>query len=188
MNIVEAADRIAEEAHKGVMRKWQPEQYIVHPRRCSAMAKQMGYGEVLQAAMLCHDVIEDVGAGLAPEERERLKKHYAERIKNECGQAVLHLVLELTFPTEGDEWEGRPRAEKNAVREKHMRGMSKLAMVGKMIDTNDNYRDMAGAPKRLIQKTRDEGWVRYDILKDADPKMATILKEAIVNLSSFLKG
>lgn len=188
MDIVENAKNIALEAHKDVKRKWSPAPYFVHPERCAKLAKELGYGEVLQATMFLHDVVEDAGDGLAPEERDRLKKHYSERIKKECGLEVLVLVMELTFPTEGEEWKHRARAEKNVIREAQMRKMSQLAQVGKMIDSYDNYGDMEHAPKRLIQKTMDDGWARYDILKCADDKLAALLKERILGMSKFMKG
>jgi (p)ppGpp synthase/HD superfamily hydrolase len=170
MNIVEKADAIAEEAHKGVMRKWSSDPYIVHPRRCAEKAKSYGLGDVIVAAMLNHDVLEDAG------------EQWAERIEKDCGSEVLALVRELTFPTEGKEWEHKSRAEKNKIREPMMRAMSPAAKICKMIDSIDNYGDMVNAPPRLIEKTVHDGWRRYDILHYAHAGLAAELKAAIQNL------
>lgn len=176
MNIIENAKKIAYTAHEGTNRKWSVAPYIVHPERCAEMAKNRGYSDVIQAAMYSHDILEDCG------------EQWAENIENECGNEVLALVRELTFPTEGKEWEGRPRAEKNVIREAQMRKMSKEAKICKMLDSIDNYGDMERAPRRLIHKTIDDGWRRLDILKDADPELAKIMKAAIEKMEKLVRS
>ncbi len=182
MSIVEKAKAIAYEAHKGVKRKWGDDPYIVHPERvANKVASLVGVNDEDVAAAWLHDVIEDSGEGLAPAAKAAVKEQYAQRIKDECGEIVLSLVQELTFPTEGDEWAGRPRAEKNIVRFAHMRGMTKRAQRIKMVDRWDNLNDMVNAPHKLIRKSTDESWELLDICKDADAVMASELKDAILN-------
>jgi len=181
MNMIQKAKQLATEAHKGVNRKWGNDPYIIHPERVAAKVATLdGCNEEDVAAAWLHDVIEDSGEGLAPEAKAAVKEQYAQRIKDECGEVVLSLVRELTFPTEGDEWAGRPRAEKNVVRFAHMRGMTKRAQRIKMVDRWDNLHDMVNAPHKLIRKTCDESWELLDICKDACPAMAKELKEAIL--------
>jgi len=180
MSIVEKAKAIAYEAHKGVLRKWGSDPYIVHPERvANKVASLAGANDEDIAAAWLHDVIEDAGEGLSAEAKAALKAEYARRIKDEIGEVVLALVQELTFPTEGDEWKNRPRAEKNVIRFAHMRGMSKRAQRIKMVDRWDNLNDMVNAPRKLIAKSVDESWTLLDICKDADPAMAAELKEVI---------
>jgi len=181
MSIVEKAKAIAYEAHKGVSRKWGSDPYIVHPERvANKVASLAGTNDEDVAAAWLHDVIEDSGEGLAPEAKAAVKEGYAKRIQEECGGVVLGLVRELTFPTEGDEWAGRPRAEKNVVRFAHMRGMTPRAQRLKMVDRWDNLNDMENAPHKLIRKSTDESWELLDICKAADPVMASELKDAIL--------
>jgi (p)ppGpp synthase/HD superfamily hydrolase len=173
MSIVDKARAIATEAHKGVSRKWGNDPYIVHPERvANKVANLADADDVDIAAALAHDVIEDADPSM--------KDHYAQRIKDECGADVLDLVMELTFPTEGAEWAGRPRAEKNVIRFAQMRKMSRKAQRIKMVDRWDNLNDMNNAPHRLIQKTVDESWTLLDICKEADAAMASELKDAIM--------
>ena len=173
MSIVEKAKAIAFEAHKGVSRKWGNDPYIVHPERvANKVASLAGATDVDIAAAWCHDVVEDA--------EPSMKDHYAQRIKDECGADVLALVMELTFPTEGVEWAGRPRAEKNVIREAQMKRMTLQAKRIKMVDRWDNLNDMANAPHRLIQKTVDESFRLLDICKEADSEMAFELKDAIL--------
>jgi hypothetical protein len=88
--------------------------------------------------------------------------------------------MELTFPTEGADWKDKPRAEKNVIRFKQMRGMTPRAQRIKMVDRWDNLQDMVNAPYRLKQKTIPESWELLAICKEADPEMAKELKEAKV--------
>ena len=172
-SILEKAKAIAIKAHAGQFRKWSnpPQPYIVHPERvANRIASLKDVTEVDIAAGYLHDVVEDCGA------------YWANVIQQDCGQEVLDLVMELTFETEGPEWAGRPRAEKNVIRYEHMRKMTLRAKRAKMADREDNLNDMKNAPHRLIHKTVDESWVLLDICKEADSDMAAILKEAIVRL------
>lgn len=176
MNIEEKADKIAEKAHEGQLRKWSYNvPYIVHPRGVKDKVKTLeGVDEIDIAGALLHDVLEDCG------------EHWASIIEEECGPEVLALVRELTFPTEGAEWEGRSRAEKNVIRFAQMERMSKRAKRLKMVDRWYNLNDMKNAPYKLIRKTVDESWKLLEICGDADKAMAKDLEEAIKNLESRL--
>lgn len=175
MSIVEKAKAIAYEAHKGVERKWSAGvPYFVHVERvANKVASLQGMSEVDIAAAYLHDTVED-----APSSAE--KDRYARQIEKECGIDVLTLVMELTFPTEGAEWCGKPRAEKNVIRFKQMRAMSARAKRIKMVDRWDNLNDMDNAPHKLICKTVDESFELLDICKDADVEMASELKDTIL--------
>jgi (p)ppGpp synthase/HD superfamily hydrolase len=170
MSIVEQAAELARYAHAGQQRKWsQGVPYIVHPERVAAkVASLKGVNEEDVAAAWLHDVIEDC----SPE--------YAADIQRNFSPAVYELVKELTFETEGAEWAGKPRAEKNKVRFAHMRRMSDRAKRIKMVDRWDNLNDMENAPHKLVRKTCDESWELLDICKEADPAMASELKDAIL--------
>lgn len=170
MNVVEQAADLARRAHAGQLRKWSDGvPYIAHPERVAnkvAMLLQ-GVTEVDIAAAWLHDVIEDCG----PE--------FAQEIKDNFPLDVYVLVQELTFPTEGAEWAGKPRAEKNKIRFQHMRGMSRRAQRIKMVDRWDNLLDMKNAPYKLIHKTVDESYVLLEICGPADADMAKELEAVI---------
>ena len=53
------------EAHKGQVRKYTGEDYIVHPMAVLRMVEKHGGSEVQQAAALLHDVVEDTSYTLA---------------------------------------------------------------------------------------------------------------------------
>ena len=178
MSIVEKAKIIAQEAHKGVFRKWSENvPYFVHVERvANKVASLKGMTQEDIAAAFLHDTIEDCEDPIE-------KDMYARRIERECGTVVLTLVMELTFPTEGKDWRDKPRAEKNVIRFAQMRAISPRAQRIKMVDRWDNLQDMVNAPHRLKRKTIDESWELHSICKEADLEMAKELKEAILNLS-----
>jgi (p)ppGpp synthase/HD superfamily hydrolase len=172
MNMVEQAADLARRAHAGQMRKWsEGVPYIAHPERvANKVAALQGANEIDVAAAWLHDVIEDCG----PE--------FAQEIKDNFPVEVLNLVQELTFPTEGAEWAGKPRAEKNKVRFAHMRAMSRRAQRIKMVDRWDNLLDMKNAPHKLIHKTVDESYTLWEICGVADLEMAKELKDTITKV------
>lgn len=169
MNMVEKAADLARRAHVGQLRKWsEGVAYIVHPERvANKTASLQGVNEEDVAAAWLHDVIEDC----APE--------FAVEIKDNFPPAVYDLVQELTFPTEGAEWAGKPRAEKNKVRFAHMRGMSPRAQRIKLVDRWDNLLDMKNAPHKLVHKTVDESYTLLEICGPADVDMAKELEAVI---------
>jgi (p)ppGpp synthase/HD superfamily hydrolase len=176
MNIVENADKIAEKAHKGQLRKWSNNvPYIVHPIGVTEKVKTLdGVDDIDLAAAKLHDVLEDCG------------EHWAAVIEEECGKEVLDLVKELTFPTEGAEWANRSRAEKNVIRFAQMERMTQRAKRIKMVDRWYNLNDMKNAPYKLIKKTTEESWKLLEICGGADKAMAKELEEAIKNLERRL--
>lgn len=171
--MIEKALEIAEKAHAGQVRKWGTnEPFIVHPKRVAEKVRSLpGMTEIDIAAALLHDVLEDC------------EGNWAVVIENECGKEVLDLVKELTYPTEGKEWSGRSRAEKNVIRYEHTRKMSKKAQRLKMVDRWDNLRDMVGAPHKLKQKYLVESKELLNILRHVDLVMAGELESAIHNLA-----
>lgn len=62
MQLVLKALAIAEEAHEGVLRKDGQTPYIEHPTKVAAMLYDLGCrDEVILAAAILHDVVEDTG-------------------------------------------------------------------------------------------------------------------------------
>jgi len=59
MDIVEKAKEIAEKAHEGQVRKSDGSPYIAHPLAVAEILKGHGFSDVVVAAGLTHDVLED---------------------------------------------------------------------------------------------------------------------------------
>lgn len=181
MSIAENAKKIAYEAHKGQMRKWSNVPYIVHPERVALkVATLSGMTEDDIAAAWLHDLCEDVAI---PQNK---LAHYEELIQKECGDIVLSLVRELTWETEGPEWQHRSRAEKNVIRFKHLGEMSKRAQRIKLVDRWDNCLDMKGAPRKLRAKYAPESRQLGKLIGHADEQMAKELNDAVDALEKSL--
>jgi (p)ppGpp synthase/HD superfamily hydrolase len=62
--LIAAADRFAEQAHAGQVRKYTGEPYIYHPREVAALVREAGGDDRMICAALLHDVVEDCGVSL----------------------------------------------------------------------------------------------------------------------------
>tara|TARA_R110000796_G_scaffold86467_1_gene187064 strand:- start:1805 stop:2320 length:516 start_codon:yes stop_codon:yes gene_type:complete len=83
MTVVKKALEFATEAHKGQVRKYTGEPYIVHPIEVMELVKQVIDDPEMQAAALLHDVVEDTPVSI-------------KEIKDEFGPRVAALVSDLT--------------------------------------------------------------------------------------------
>ena len=66
MSLYDTALAIATRAHAGQLRKVDQSPYIAHPTAVAAMLREAGCSEVVVAAALVHDVLEDTGFGEEP--------------------------------------------------------------------------------------------------------------------------
>ena len=83
MTVVKKALEFATEAHKGQVRKYTGEPYIVHPIEVMELVKQVIDDPEMQAAALLHDVVEDTPVSI-------------KEIEDEFGSRVAALVSDLT--------------------------------------------------------------------------------------------
>jgi (p)ppGpp synthase/HD superfamily hydrolase len=178
MNIIDNARQIASQAHEGQRRKWGTQApYIVHPTRVAAKVQSLsGTTDVDVAAAFLHDVVEDIAIPLNKVD------YYNELIRTQCGSDVLQLVLELTNPTHGPEWDHRPRVEKRAKDWEHLSQISDRAKRIKLVDRWDNIGDFQGAPRRLVAKYIPESRHLLGMIRYVDEVMAAELEERINQL------
>ena len=95
MNIEEYAKKFAINAHKGQVRKGEPDKpMIIHPIGVGLLLKEYGYDSNLIAAAYLHDVVEDT-------------KYTIEDIKKIFGDDIAILVDSATEPNKKDSWEKR---------------------------------------------------------------------------------
>jgi len=140
----------------------------VHPERvANKVASLPGMNEIDIAAAFCHDVLEDCDP------------RYEAEILEQCGQEVLDLVKELTWPTDLPKNRLMPRAEKNKIRFAKAKEMSDRAKRIKLADRLDNLKDMGNAPRKYLQKYLDESRQLVSIIGKADEKLANEIKKVI---------
>lgn len=122
MGIVEKAELFARRAHEGQYRKYTGEDYVCHPINVMRIVKTVDPVDVMLAAALLHDVVEDTSVTSA----EILRKF---------GGVVARLVDELTniaIATDGN------RAERVRINAEHLAKASPEAHTIKLADILDN--------------------------------------------------
>ena len=103
MTLTEKALQIAITAHTGQVRKSDDTPYIAHPVMVALMLKEYGFDEVVIAAALVHDVLEDTAFG-------------REKLVAELGEEVVQVVDAVSEDT-SLEWEKRKELYVQAVAE-----------------------------------------------------------------------
>lgn len=101
-SLVEKAFLLAESAHKTQTRKESKTPYIVHPVMVAFLLTKYGFGEVVVAAALVHDVLEDTLVTEA-------------ELRSELGAGVAELVLPVTHD-DTLSWEEKKKAYIESVR------------------------------------------------------------------------
>ncbi len=109
MNVKEKAKMFAVEAHRGQVRKSEPEKpMIMHPIGVGIILEEHGYDENVVAAGFLHDVVEDTHFTL-------------EDIKNEFGEDIANLVSGASEPDKSLSWEERKKHTINEIKEMPLR-------------------------------------------------------------------
>jgi len=117
---VAVAQKFAEKAHAGQVRKYTSEPYIVHPIAVSMLVQIAGGTEDMIVAALLHDVVEDCGVPL-------------HTIDMNFGPHVMNLVYNLTNPVSADN-----RATRHAaIVARYAASSSEVATI-KLADIVDN--------------------------------------------------
>lgn len=123
--LVERAREYAEAAHRGQVRRYTAEPYVMHPARvAAAVGQQTGDPAVVAAAWL-HDVIEDTGAT-------------AEELQALFGARVAGLVVELTNVFTPEAYPQHNRARRKALERARLAQASEAARLIKRADLADN--------------------------------------------------
>tara|TARA_B100000795_G_C22776030_1_gene430062 strand:+ start:866 stop:1366 length:501 start_codon:yes stop_codon:yes gene_type:complete len=132
MDIVEKAEIFAVKAHGPQKRKYTGDPYIVHPIEVAEIVRTVSHTNVMLAAALMHDVIEDTEAT------------YDDVLSN-FGAEVADLVLELTDVSKPEDGN---RALRKALDRAHLAGASADAQTVKLADIISNSKDiMVNDPK-----------------------------------------
>jgi (p)ppGpp synthase/HD superfamily hydrolase len=128
MNLIEKADLFATVAHAsiGQKRKYSGVDYIVHPRRVSAIVADNGGTEDMIAAALLHDVLEDTHVT-------------GEMIAETFGWKIHKLVVELTDSSRPEDGN---RAKRKGIDADRLGTVSQDAQIIKLADLIDNSDDI----------------------------------------------
>lgn len=148
-NIIEKADRFAEDALSGLKRKRGEEFAIDHCRAVSRKLAEWGLNEKTQTAGLLHDVIEDTDT-----KPEDIEKHF--------GKEILNIVLEVTH----DKTLNYDKKERNRRYAAQLKNASIESCFIKMADMIHNIGDFLN-PELWEQKKREEIYPKYASFKES---------------------
>jgi len=157
-----AAARYAELKHRGQLRKYTGEPYILHPARVAGIVSFLPCStEVMVQAAWLHDVVEDCGVDI-------------QEIYDHFGVNVAAIVDDLTNPSK--KFSALKRAEsKQMDRDWISRGFPESKII-KMIDRIDNLRDYPNDNQEAVDFVRDlyydESVALFEAIYDADAEVA----------------
>lgn len=141
--LVENALEFAAHSHRGQVRKYSGEPYILHPMAVAALVKNVGGDEEMQAAALLHDVVEDCEVTIGTVQRL-------------FGPRVAEMVLALSdmqTPADGN------RAKRKAAFAARLARSSGVVQTIKLADLIDNTRTIVerdpGFAKVYLAEKRD---------------------------------
>lgn len=154
-------------------RKYNGLPYIIHPIRVALMvAAHPDCMPFWVYAAVNHDTDEDTVYN--DEERAALKK----RIITEVDEETYNLVIELT----NVKHPGLNRKERKKLDWERLSKVSRPAKIIKMFDRIDNLREMVDAPSDFKKLYLYESRNIIEVLKDADYRLANVLRETIEEL------
>jgi len=138
MNLYEKAKLFAVEAHSSIdqVRKFTGEPYHVHVLAVAELVASRTQDQATLAAACLHDVLEDV----EPHNPEFSR----ERIREEFGQEVLELVLELTDVYTKENYPELNRKARKRLEAERLSRVSDRAKLVKRADLHDNNKSILG--------------------------------------------
>ena len=144
MELVTKATIFAVNAHDGMKRKTNKNQYILHPMEAASIAGTMSESQELIAAALLHDVVEDAGIT-------------AEQIETEFGKRVAELVLSETENKREDlpadaTWELRKQEAVALLKSTSDMDVKKLYLSDKLSNMRSFYREWKLLGDEMWQK------------------------------------
>lgn len=172
------AKALAQKAHEGQVRKYEPLPYIKHPEDVYILVSWLLEKEVIvdkdsEIDMCCaswlHDVLED-----CPQIKE-------EEIVDAVGSRVLSLIKELTNPSKGA---NAPRAVRKQMDRDHLSTVRKEAKIIKLADRICNLRDMAQAPKDFMRLYVAESRALLEVLRGTNKTLESMLEDIIKSYES----
>jgi len=153
--------RVATNAHKGQMRKWQlvKQEFIIHPIRVFhrlVMLDDPDITECDMAAAILHDTIEDTYVT-------------GEMLREKFNSIVAATVVELTNPSKT--FPNFPRAKRKQMDREHLSTISRQAKIIKLIDRIDNLKDLKFAPAKFTVMYLEESEKLLDVLTGTNKEL-----------------
>ena len=169
MDVIQKAEKFAQEAHKDHQRKYTGDPYYVHLDEVRNIVKQAGGTVEQQAAALLHDTVEDTSVTPAD-------------VTREFGPKIAKLVVELTDVSKPED--GNRKTRKAIDRDK-LAGVSAEAQTVKYADLISNGRDIGKNDPKFAKVYHAE---KADLLRVMTKGNQNLRKQAIDMLPDELKS
>jgi len=169
MDVIQKAEKFAQEAHKDHQRKYTGDPYYVHLDEVRNIVKQAGGTVEQQAAALLHDTVEDTSVTPAD-------------VTREFGPKIAKLVVELTDVSKPED--GNRKTRKGIDRDK-LAGVSAEAQTVKYADLISNGKDIGKNDPKFAKVYHAE---KADLLKVMTKGNQNLRKQAIALLPDELKS
>ena len=169
MDVIQKAEKFAQEAHKDHQRKYTGDPYYVHLDEVRNIVKQAGGTVEQQAAALLHDTVEDTSVTPAD-------------VTREFGPKIAKLVVELTDVSKPED--GNRKTRKAIDRDK-LAGVSAEAQTVKYADLISNGRDIGKNDPKFAKVYHAE---KADLLRVMTKGNQNLRKQAIALLPDELKS
>jgi (p)ppGpp synthase/HD superfamily hydrolase len=172
-NVVNKALAFAKDAHEsiGQKRKYTGEDYIVHPIEVSQIVKSVGGSEVMQAAALLHDTVEDTNVTNA-----EIVEHF--------GPAIAKLVNELT---DISKLEDGNRALRKEMDREHSASASADAQTVKLADLISNSKSIVKHDPNFAKVYIREKEALLQVLDKGNSRLHAIATKQVADAKETLK-
>lgn len=166
----ETADQFAERLHRGQVRKYTGDPYIVHPRAVRALVEQVPHTQAMLDAAVLHDTVEDTTATL-------------DDILRGFGGEVMALVSDLTDVSKPEDGN---RAVRKEIDRQHTAQASAQSKTIKLADLIDNTHSIVLHDPNFAQVYLKEKALLLEVLKDGDQTMYNMAVGILVWANSEL--
>lgn len=165
MTLVDRALTFATAAHAAVgqTRKYTGEPYVVHPIEVSSIVAEVGGTDVMLAAALLHDVLEDTNVTY-------------ELLAEQFGTEVAELVLWLTDVSKPEDGN---RSTRKALDRQHSAAAPAEAQTIKVADLISNTRSIVAHDPNFAKVYLEEKRMLLEVLTKADSTLLNQAKEQV---------
>lgn len=150
-----AAVAFAERAHRGQLRRYTAEPYIVHPLEVAGLVASVTQDEDTVIAALFHDVVEDTLIGL-----DVIRRAFGDRVAQ-----LVHEVTDISRPEHGN------RATRKAMDNEHLALASDAGKTIKLADLISNTQSIVQHDPGFAKVYMTEKGVLLPLLKGGDPRL-----------------
>ena len=182
MELLESIEEFARKSHGDQQRKYEPGPYIIHLVRVKNICLEYVNDEVVAAAALLHDVLEDT-----PVTKKELLE-FLEPLAGGRARKILDLVVELTdIYTKANypQWNRRKRKAKEAER---LGQTSPEAQTIKYTDILDNSTTISNAEDDFVYVYLAEARTLMKSMQRGNPSLRTRVLESVNKSIDTLKN